>query len=87
MQGGTANDWEALINNQSSLLTETKNLVGHTSKILSESQAQNETASRILSESQAQSEQNKTTLRLAQVTLLVAVLTLLASLVLPFFVK
>ena len=70
--GGTEKDWEHHINMLSSTLTETKNLVGH--------------MERMLEESEAQSAQNKTTLTLAQWTLFVAVLALLASVVVPLIV-
>jgi hypothetical protein len=71
--GGSREDWEALINHQSSSLTEIKSLVGDMRSMLEESQAQ--------------SEQNKTTLRLAQWALLVVAVTLLASVVVPLIVK
>jgi hypothetical protein len=70
--GGSSQDWEALINHQSSSLTEIKNLVGDMRQMLEESQAQ--------------SAQNKTTLTLAQWTLFIAVVTLLASVVVPLLV-
>ena len=58
MAGGSS-DWEALINHQSSLLTETKNLVGKTEKMLEESKSQ--------------SRQNKWTLALVALTLLASI--------------
>jgi hypothetical protein len=67
--GGSPADWEALINHQSSTLTEIKNLVGD--------------MRRMLDESQAQSKQNQSTLRLAQWTLFIAVVTLVASVLVP----
>jgi len=57
--GGSSEQWEALINFQSSSLTEIKNLMGETRR----------------------------TLRFAQWTLFVAVLTLLAAVVVPLIVK
>jgi hypothetical protein len=68
--GGSSADWEALINHQSSTLTEIKNLVGRVGEMLEESQAQ--------------SKATKTTLRNAQWTLAVAVATLVASIALAF---
>lgn len=70
--GGSNEEWQALMDNQSSTLTEIKNLVGH--------------MERMLAESKAQSDQNKTTLRLAQWTLAIAVVALVASVVVPFLV-
>lgn len=72
MAGGNQ-DWKAPINHQSSLLTETKNLIGKTDKLIEES-------NELLKESRSQSKQNKW-------ILLLATLTLLASIVLPFLVK
>lgn len=67
--GGTAKDWEHLVNIASSTLTELKNLVKNTSDILDESQAQSQHAGE--------------TLKKAQLTLVVAVLTLLVSVAVP----
>ncbi len=58
MAGGS-NDWEALINHQSSLLTETKNLVGQQRELLKESKEQ--------------SRQNKWTLTIAILALLASI--------------
>lgn len=58
MAGGSQ-DWEALINHQSSLLTETKNLVGQQKDLLRESKTQ--------------SRQNKWTLSVAILALLASI--------------
>lgn len=58
MAGGS-NDWTALINHQSSLLTETKDLVGMQRELIKESKAQ--------------SKQNKWTLSLAVIALVASI--------------
>ncbi len=68
MAGGS-NDWNTLIDHQSSLLTETKNLVCKTEELLNESKAQ--------------SKQNGTTMTLAIITLLASVVSIIISIAKP----
>ena len=71
MAGGSA-DWQTLINHQSALLTETKNLVGETRELVEKSE-------QMLNEVKTQSKHNK-------IVLVVAVLTLASSFIIPLFV-
>lgn len=66
MAGGSS-DWDALINHQSSLLTETKNLVGNTRDLLDEAKDQ--------------SIQNRRILILAVLTLFVSVAAMLITII------
>lgn len=47
MAGGS-HDWEALINHQTKLLKETKNLVAHTEKLLREAKSQSRNSNLVL---------------------------------------